>query len=113
MYVERYLYAAIRDSECMSSRVNGNWSAVAPKLLFYNTSRADITEKVTRFYLGSSSTINFRDQFANFTQMWTDRYYITFTRNVGEMQSKFSPVYFYYNDFQVNPGFGKLLNYGP
>ncbi|CAG7713563.1 unnamed protein product [Allacma fusca] len=89
----------ILENPTLVKQMNENWTEAAPTYLYYNKSQNDITARITDFYFGDKE-INFQKLIVNFTKLWSDRLYISFTRNTAMMQAKFSPVYTYFFDYK-------------
>ena len=81
--------------------INSNWTAVCPRLLYYNATETNITAKITQFYFGNNSTVNFYRDFRKFTNLLADRRYNIDTQHTGITQSQFSQVRLYFNDYRL------------
>ena len=84
-------------------QINSDWPSIAPRLLYYNATDTNVTAKITQFYFGNNSTVNFYRDFDQFTALLSDRYYNIFTQNTGQIQSQYSDVRLYYNDYKLDP----------
>ncbi|CAG7713561.1 unnamed protein product [Allacma fusca] len=91
----------LKNNATLVKEINENWAEAAPAYLYYNKTQNDLTALITDFYFGDEK-IDFQKLIVNFTELWSDRLYISFTRNTAVTQAKFSPVYTYLFDYKEN-----------
>ena len=75
------------------------WDQISPKLLQYDLSRKDITEKIREFYKLGQGPFNYFQEFPKLTQILSDRMYLAATHELAKIQSHFSSVYMYYYNY--------------
>ena len=86
------------------NEINTDWPSVAPRLLFYNATDTDLTTRITQFYFGTNSTVNYFTDFPKIAKLLSDRLYTIYTQDTAIMQSQYSEVRLYFNDYRFVPG---------
>nr|WCC58152.1 carboxylesterase [Pharsalia antennata] len=86
--------------------INENWAKYSPYLLDCNytlpeSKRGKVSKKILDHYLGLGEKIN-RENFKEFTQIFTDRYFGVPGETAAKMQAKVSnsPVYYYFFNYR-------------
>ena len=95
------------------SKINKYWNDLMHKFLRFDSTRTDIRDDINKFYFNTTNAnneIDFETYFQNFTNLFSDRFYFYPNHELIRIQSKHSPTYLYYNDYQGKISFTDVIS---
>lgn len=105
--------AGIYHNRTLAEEVARNWDSLSPIFFSYPETETEVSNKIRRFYFGKSKTLNFYEQFLNFTNVFSDRWYIHASRETVKTQVKHSPVYLYHFNYALERGLTFFYDLAP
>lgn len=91
-------------NKTLAAEVERSWDDLSPTFFSYQQSLSHVSQKIREFYFGKSKTLSFFEMFLNFTNAFSDRWYIHATRETVQTQVKYSTVYLYHFSYSLERG---------